>query len=263
MAIAINPLEVTKKITAFIRESFRNAGFTNAVVALSGGVDSATSFLLSTQALGADHVYPVLLPYGALNTQGVLDAMNIINETKIPINHITRVDIRPIVDAVFSKEAGVDNVRRGNAMARARMIVLFDQAKKRIALVVGTENRTEHLLGYYTRFGDEASDIEPLRNLYKTRVYDLAKHLGVPEQILSKKPTAGLWEGQTDEGEFGFTYKDADEILLRYFDEKKSIDQIVKEGFDTQIVVNVIGFAKKNDFKHHLPFIPQDNVEKG
>ncbi|MBI3560071.1 NAD(+) synthase, partial [Candidatus Gottesmanbacteria bacterium] len=142
------------------------------------------------------------------------------------------------------------------AMARVRMILLFDQAKKRNALVVGTENKTEHLLGYFTRFGDEASDIEPLRNLYKSQVYELARQLNLPENIVSKAPTAGLWEGQTDEGEFGFTYKEADEILAIIVDEKKSIDEVVRKGYDQATVEKVVKRMKENNFKHHLPIVP-------
>lgn len=258
----IDAKSATEKLIGFLKDVFREQGLSCAVIGLSGGVDSSTSFVLTVRALSEDNVYPVLMPYGALSTQGVLDAMNLITELKIPIGHITRIDIRPIVDATIGKELSVDNIRKGNIMARARMIVLFDQAKKRNALVVGTENKSEHYLGYFTRFGDEASDIEPLRNLYKTQVYELAKYLGIPEQILTKKPTAGLWEGQTDEGEFGFAYKDADEILYRLFDEKKSKEEVIKEGFDPQTVENVVGFVSKNEFKHYLPLVPKDEASK-
>jgi len=256
MVFPISAPLAAQKIITFIRETFAKANFQNAVIALSGGIDSSSSLVLTVRALGAMHVYPVLMPYGALNTQGVLDAMNFLTEIKFPVSHITRVDIRPIVDAVTAKEGVVDNVRKGNVMARSRMIVLFDQAKKRNALVMGTENKSEHLLGYYTRFGDEASDIEPLRNLYKTQVYELAQYLGVPKQIINKKPTAGLWEGQTDEGEFGFSYQVADEILYRYFDEKKTKEDIIKEGFASGMVDKVLGFVQKNNFKHQLPILP-------
>jgi NAD+ synthase len=121
---------------------------------------------------------------------------------------------------------------------------------------VGTENKSEYLLGYYTRFGDEASDIEPLRNLYKTQVYEVATYLGVPQAIVAKTPSAGLWEGQTDEGELGFTYKDADETLALSLDEKKSASEIVAAGFSKDIVDRVLSRAHLNDFKHDLPILP-------
>jgi NAD+ synthase len=253
----INPKQTTDELVEFIKSSFQYAGFSDAVLALSGGLDSATSCILTTRALGVEHVYPILLPYGSLSTQETLDAMSVIEILKISPAHVTRVDIKPILDPLTGKEFGMDNIRRGNLMARARMMILYDNAKKRNALVVGTENKSEYLLGYFTRFGDEASDIEPLRNLYKTQIYDLAKYLGVSDAILVKKPTAGLWEGQTDEGELGFTYKDADEILSLSFDEKKSVDEIVAVGFSKDVVDRVLSRAQTNEFKHHLPIILQ------
>lgn len=243
-------------IVRFLQSSFLNASFKSAVTAISGGVDSATSCSLIVRAIGASNVYPLILPCGRLNTQDVLDAMNLIENLQIPVRNITRVDIKPVVDQLTRIESGMDNIRRGNMMARMRMIIAYDQAKKRKALVVGTENKTEHLLGYFTRFGDEASDVEPLRNLYKTQVYELARQLGIPESILEKAPSAGLWPDQTDEGEFGFTYKDADEILSALVDEKKTIDEIVKSGFDRLVVERVYNRMQSNDFKHHLPILP-------
>jgi len=253
---SIDPEKISNELIAFLKNSLLKASFNNAVIALSGGLDSATSIVLAIRALGADHVYPLLLPYGSLSTQATLDAMSVIELLKISPTHVTRVDIKPILDPITAKEFGMDNIRKGNLMARARMMILYDHAKKRNALVVGTENKSEYLLGYFTRFGDEASDIEPLRNLYKTQIYDLAKYLGVPEAILTKKPTAGLWEGQTDEGEFGFTYKDADEILFLSFDEKKSADEIISAGFSKEIVDKVLAHVRANDFKHRLPILP-------
>jgi NAD+ synthase len=255
--IPLDPKTVSEQLVDFLKKSFAAAGFTNAVIGLSGGLDSATSFVLAVRAIGIDHVYPLLLPYGSLSTQSTLDAMSVIEMLKISPTHVVRVDIKQILDPLIGKEFGMDNIRKGNLMARTRMMILFDHAKKRNALVVGTENKSEHLLGYYTRFGDEASDIEPLRNLYKTQVYEVAKYLGVSEAILMKKPTAGLWEGQTDEGEFGFTYKDADEILSFSFDEKKSAEQIVAIGFSKEIVEKVLARARDNDFKHRLPTTPR------
>ncbi len=253
--ISVDPKTVSERLIAFLKQSFVAAGFSDAVIALSGGLDSSTSIVLAVRALGSEHVYPVLLPYGSLSTQATLDAMSVIELLKISPSRVTRVDIKPILDPIIGKEFGMDNIRKGNLMARARMMILYDHAKKRHALVVGTENKSEHLLGYFTRFGDEASDIEPLRSLYKTQVYELAKYVGVPEAILTKKPTAGLWEGQTDEGEFGFTYKDADEIFALAFDGKKSPDEIVAAGFSKDVVERVLARVRANDFKHHLPIL--------
>lgn len=243
-------------LTSFLKNVFAKANFSRAVIALSGGVDSSTSCALVVKALGVKNVYPLLLPYGNLNTQGTKDAWLVIDALGIRKEHVSEINIRPQVDSLLSLDASMDNVRRGNIMARVRMIITYDCAKKRSALVVGTENKTEHLLGYFTRFGDEASDVEPLRNLYKTQVYELAKFLKLPENILTKSPTAGLWQGQTDEGEFGFTYKEADEILPLIVDKRLAVADLVAKGYDRTTVEKVVARMKANNFKHHLPLIP-------
>lgn len=244
------------ELVGFLKTAFEKAGFERAVIAMSGGVDSSTSAALAVRALGANNIYPLLLPHGNLNTGGVVDARGMINALGIPQKNITQINIAPLVDPIVRLDRSVDQIRQGNIMARVRMIVIFDQAKTHKALVVGTENKTEHLLGYFTRFGDEASDIEPLRNLYKTQVYDLARFLNIPEQVVTKTPSAGLWEGQTDEGEFGFTYKEADEILALVVDEKQSIDAVVSAGFKREVVEKVLKRVRDNEFKHHLPILP-------
>ncbi len=147
----------------------------------------------------------------------------------------------------------MDTMRKGNIMARMRMIVLYDLSRKHNFMVLGTENKTEHLLGYYTRFGDEASDIEPIRELYKTHVYQLAKYLGVPRELIVKPPTAGLWENQTDEGEFGFSYKVADEILYQYCEKKLSKKEIIAQGHNSNVVEKIWWWIKKGEFKNRLP----------
>lgn len=252
---SLDTKKTQEALVSFIKSSFEKAGFAQAVIALSGGIDSATSTTLAVQALGKEHVHVLLLPYGELNGQGVVDARLVIDWLGIPRDNVTEVNIQPLVDPIIALDPAMDNTRCGNVMARTRMIVLFDQAKKQKALVVGTENKSEHLLGYFTRFGDEASDIEPLRNLYKTQVYELARNLSIPEPILTKKPTAGLWEGQTDEGEFGFSYAEADEILSLLYDEKKSVDDVVSGGFSRGVVEKVLHHVKSNDFKHFLPIV--------
>jgi NAD+ synthase len=250
---SIHPEDTIKALTAFIKKTCDDAGFSHVVIGLSGGVDSAASFLLAVRALGPLNVFPVLLPYGALSTQSTIDAMTLIEKSGVPIGNITRIDIKQAADAIISAGGAVfENVRKGNIMARVRMTVLFDQAKKRQALVLGTENKSEHTLGYFTRFGDEASDIEPLLGLYKTQVYELAKALGVTDTILSKPPSAELWFDQTDEGEFGFTYKEADEIMSLLYDEKKTVDEIVAGGIEKQLVDKVKHRVEQNAFKRKL-----------
>lgn len=251
----VDKKQTTNTLIQFLETSFETAGFERAVIALSGGVDSSTSATLIARALGAKNVYPLLLPYGNLNLQAVTDARLVTKTLGIPPINVTEINIQPFVDPMVALDPSMDKIRRGNIMARVRMILLYDAAKKRNALVVGTENKTEHFLGYFTRFGDEASDIEPLRNLYKTEVYALARELKLPEKILKKAPTAGLWERQTDEGEFGFTYKEADEILTMIVDKKQSIDEVVLKGYDRATVEKVVKRMKENNFKHHLPLL--------
>ncbi len=245
--------KTSKKIVSFIRDVCKKEGYKDVLIAVSGGVDSATSLTLAIKALGKEHVYPVFLPYGKLNDEGTRDAKLVINTFKIPNKQVMAIDIKPYVDSMVGKDKSMDEGRRGNVMARMRMVVLFDLSKKLNRLVIGTENKTEHLLGYYTRFGDEASDIEPIRSLYKTQVFQLAKFLSVPEKIIKKAPTAGLWEAQTDEGEFGFSYKIADEILYWHYDKKLSKRQIIAKGYDKKTIERLWWWLEKGEFKDRLP----------
>jgi NAD+ synthase len=258
MELFMNIQQESDRIVSFLKETFQKAGFSQAVIGVSGGVDSAVSLALAVKAIGETNVFPILMPYGALNTEGVLDAMELINKLHIPLPHVVRLDIKFAVDAIVGKDVfDMGNVRKGNVMARIRMIYLFDQAKKRHALVVGTENKSEQRLGYFTRFGDEASDVEPIAHLYKTQVIELATHLQVPERIITKPPSAGLWPEQSDEKEFGFTYKDADQVLGLLYDEKKTIDEVVASGFDRTLVEKIQARVGQNSFKHQTPYVLQ------
>lgn len=241
--IPIDPAYEKRRIISFIRRTFKKQKKQKAVIGLSGGIDSTTSYFLLCEALGNRNIISVHLPYFSLDPH--------INKF---INKKGVYGIDQIVDS-FKKTVQVyksEKVRLGNIMARVRMIILYDLAKKNNALVCGTENKTEHLLGYYTRFGDEASDIEPIKHLFKTQVYELASYLGVPKAILEKAPAAELWTGQTDEGEFGFTYKEADEVLSLYFDKKKSLSKIAKLGFKN--AKKIVDKAKSSSFKHAVPY---------
>lgn len=252
-----NPAKITSKLTKFIKTEVKKAGFKKVIIALSGGVDSSTTLSLAVKALGKDNVLVAVLPYGKLNKKEVEDALLVINLLKIPPKNLFKIDIKPMVDSFLKAAKNVDRLRKGNIMARVRMVLLFDLAKKEKALVCGTENKSEHLLGYYTRFGDEASDLEPLRGLYKTRVRKLAKYLEVPKKIIVKPPSAGLWRGQTDEGELGFSYKEADSILHLRFDKKYSWREIGKMGFERGVVEKVKTRVEKNEFKRRVPALPK------
>lgn len=257
-----------KELVSFIKTTVTTAGFSRVVVATSGGIDSSTACSLASTALGQDNVFALMLPYRDWHAEDTRRARRLLDHLQIPPGHIYQIDIAPMVEAflrlanlqfqtVEGKAAGVnlDTVRVGNIMARIRMIMLFDYAKKLNALVLGTENKSEHYLGYYTRFGDEASDIEPLRNLYKTEVYRLAEYLEVPREIREAVPTAGLWPGQTDEGQFGFTYLEADTILYGLYEAHLSQQELVNHGLDRKVIDAVQAWVGQMAFKHNLPLI--------
>lgn len=235
-------------IVSFLQQIYTSSNHANGTIAVSGGIDSAVSLTLLTQALGPDHVFPVLLPYG---DQSIEDSKTICTWNKIPESNVRVTDIASIVDLICTKQNIVDKdpLRKGNIMARVRMILLYDYAREKNALVCGTENKSEKYLGYFTRFGDEASDIEPLQHLYKSEIRALATHLELPPQFLSKAPSAGLWAGQTDELELGFSYDDADKIIAEYLQEKPKNETISEE-----IRTKVLGRITSQHFKHEVPY---------
>ncbi|MEX0737050.1 MAG: NAD+ synthase, partial [Bacteroidota bacterium] len=209
-ALSINAELVKDLLVRFLRDETRNAGFQKGVIGISGGVDSAVSAFLTAEALGAKNVTGVLMPHGSSNAQSVKDAQSVVDQLGI---RSEVVDISPMVDSYCDRYKITDRVRRGNVMARTRMIVLYDISAREKGLVIGTSNKTELLVGYGTLFGDTASALNPLGDLYKTQVWQLARKLGVPGAIVDKKPSADLWEGQTDEQEIGFPYARLDALL--------------------------------------------------
>ena len=283
----IDPKKETLKITAFMNRTFKNAKKTEAVIAVSGGVDSTSSLFLTAKTLEPQNITCLFLPAKTadpIHWEHVLRSCKI---ARIPQENILTIPIGGIIQKTWNRIkhsspvklqekatpyrkkmnqelALLNRLRLANIAARARMIVVFDRAKLRNGLVIGTENRSEHLLGYYTRFGDEASDVEPIRHLYKTQVRELAKFLKVPKEIIDKLPTAGLWSGQTDEAELGFSYEEADPVLFLHYEQQKSpteiIKLLVKETQNKtkeveQLVQTVLSHCQKMNFKHVLPYV--------
>ncbi|MBI5473253.1 MAG: NAD+ synthase [Ignavibacteriae bacterium] len=250
--LSLNTDIVQKLLVDFIRDETHNAGFTKGVVGLSGGIDSTVSAFLAAKALGAENVLGVLMPYKLSHESSRSDAERVARQLGIKTE---LVDITPMVDAYLQSRNGIDNVRSGNVMARQRMIVLYDFSSRENALVIGTSNKTELFLGYGTLFGDMACAINPLGDLYKTQVWQLAEALGVPQNLIDKKPSADLWEGQTDEGEFGFTYKKADHLLYSMIDGRRSITELKEMGFEPELIERVRQMIVKSQFKRRLPLI--------
>jgi len=249
--LEINPEEEALKIISFLRQTFLDQKIEKAVIGVSGGIDSAVSLSLLSQAIPAENIQILHLPYFK---DDAVDIEKLLEHLKIPKSRLEIFSIKEMVDKLIAelKIPEDDLVRRGNIMARVRMVTLFDNAKKNNAMVIGTENRSEHFLGYFTRFGDAASDIEPIQHLYKTQVYELAKYLKLPKSIIVKAPSANLWEEQKDEGQFGFTYKQADPVLFLYFDKKNSAYSIEKMFPGAG---KIIEFAEKNLFKLKVPYV--------
>lgn len=246
----INTDLVRTMIVNFIRDEITRVGFSRGILGLSGGIDSALVASLAVQALGAQNVLGLLMPYRTSNPRSRADAEAVAQKLGIQ----TRViEITPMVDPYLEKFASGDERRRGNVMARARMLALYDQSEEFRALVIGTSNKTEALLGYTTQFGDNAAAIQPIADLYKAQVRQLARAVGVPEEILVKAPSADLWQGQTDEGELGFTYDDADAVLYRLIDERRHVADVTAQGFDARVVERIAELVRRNHFKRVMP----------
>jgi NAD+ synthase len=248
--LSINTDTARHILTSFIKTEITRADFSHAVINLSGGLDSSLSCYLTAEALGAANVLALRLPYkssspnSAKHAQMVIDALGVQSLT---------LPITDMADAFISQFPEMDRIRQGNIMARLRMIVLYDQSQAFQGLPVGTGNKTEILLGYTTLYGDSASALNPLGDLYKTQVRQLAKAVGVPQVILDKPPTADLWLGQTDEGELGFTYAEVDQLLYMLVDQRYRPEDCVEVGFDESFVQAVLERIRKNQFKRLMP----------
>ena len=243
---------VRNRLTSFLRTEIHNAGLQTAIVGLSGGVDSALVGFLAAEALGIENVRFLMMPYSSSSKESLEHAQLVL--TALGGNG-ERIDISAAADAVIATDSDMNRVRRGNIMARLRMIHLYDRSARESGLVVGTGNKTEILLGYSTQHGDAACAVNPLGNLYKTQVWLLAEAIGVPEEIVSKAPSADLWAGQTDEGELGFTYREVDELLFWMTDEGLSREALLARGFDASFIDMVSTRIENNMFKRMLPRI--------
>ena len=252
LAERLNPRIVEQMLVAFLQDETRNAGFERAVLGLSGGVDSAVCAALAVRALGPENVLGVMLPHRTSSPQSVADAVLVAAALHMKTEV---VDISPMVDPFLDSGKVTDRVRAGNVMARQRMIVLYDLSQRDRALVFGTSNKTELLLGYGTLFGDMACAINPLGDLYKTQVWQLARALELPPRVIEKKPSADLWAGQTDEGEMGFRYAEVDRLLYLMVDERRNDRELSAAGFAEPFVQQVKGMVRRNQFKRRPPLI--------
>ncbi|WP_456419944.1 NAD+ synthase [Methanocaldococcus infernus] len=241
-----------EKILEFIRNVVKEANANGVVVGLSGGIDSSTTAFLCVKALGKDKVLGLILPEKATRKEDIEDAKKVAEMLGIKYYII---DITDVLKAfgLYTPTKEFEKIPDGNLKARVRMCVLYYYANKYNYLVAGTANKSEIYVGYGTKYGDLACDFMPIAHLFKTEVRELAKKLGVPKEIIEKPPSAGLWEGQTDEGELGVSYEILDKILKLYEEGKKE-EEIAKElSVDLQIVKRIFDLIKKNEHKRKLP----------
>ncbi len=248
--LTINTQLAEKILTGFIRTAITRSGFTKTLMGLSGGLDSAVSLYLSAKALGPENVLAVRMPYKTSPPETLEDAQRMIDE--LGVQSMT-IEITDMVDPLINHYEKMSPLRAGNIMARMRMIVLYDQSAAFNGLVMGTSNKSELLLGYSTIFGDSAAAIQPIGDLYKTQVRQLACALGIPEKVIQKAPSADLWQDQTDEGELGFTYAEVDKLLHLLVDQRYRPEDCIAEGFAKPFVDRVLQLMQQNHFKRVMP----------
>jgi NAD+ synthase len=248
--LAIDTSIARRVIAEFIRGQLRQAGFERTVVGLSGGIDSAVVACLVAEAIGAERLFAVLMPYRTSSPSSRSDAEAVVARLGCASEV---VDISPMVDAFFANDPDASSLRRGNFMARQRMAVLYDRSVTWSGLVVGTGNKTESLIGYTTLFGDSACAFNPIGDLYKSQIRQMAEALGVPEAIIRKAPSADLWPGQTDEAEADISYPVLDRLLFWRVDKRRSVDEVVAMGFERALVERVDRMIAGSEFKRQVP----------
>lgn len=248
--LTINTDLAREILTGFVKTEVTRTGLSRAVIGLSGGIDSALSCVLAVEALGKDNVLAVRMPYKASSKDSLDHAQLLIDQLGIPSKTI---EITDMVEPLFKLDSEMSNMRKGNIMARERMIVLYDQSEVFKGLVIGTSNKTEILLGYSTLYGDSASAMNPIGDLYKTQVRQLSRAMNIPSPIVDKAPSADLWLGQTDEKELGFTYEEVDKLLYLLIDQRYSPQEVIEAGFEEKFVQGVVNRVRRYQYKRMQP----------
>ena len=250
--LTLNAHLVERILVGFIRNEVRRVGFERVALGLSGGIDSTLSAYLAARALGPENVCGIRMPYTTSSQETMDHASLAARELRIATLTLA---IGPQIDAYFAQFPDASRLRLANKMARERMTILYDQSAAQGALVIGTSNKTELLLGYGTIFGDTASALNPIGDLYKTQVWALGAHMGVPEVIIRKQPTADLWAGQTDESELGFTYDEVDRLLVLLVDRRARPEELVEAGFEPAFIARITRMVQMSHYKRRLPLI--------
>lgn len=252
--LTLNSPLATTFLERFLANEVTKVGFRRVVLGLSGGIDSALAAYLAVGAFGPEGVTAIAMPYRTSSPASLEHAQLCARDLGI---ELLVEDISPMVDSYCDRHPDASAMRRGNYMARQRMGILYDHSARLNALVIGTSNKTELLLGYGTQHGDLASALNPLGDLYKTQVRQLSRHLGVPAAIIDKPPSADLWEGQSDEAELGFTYEEVDRLLYHLVDARLTDDELLARGFAPEMVRTVKVRIRQNHFKRRPPILPK------
>jgi NAD+ synthase len=250
--LVLNTDVLRKLLVGFVRDEVQKVGLKKTVLGLSGGIDSALVVFIAAEALGPENVHAICMPYKCSNPESEVHARLVAEACGVDFRVIP---ITPMVDSDFEMFPQADNMRRGNKMARERMTILFDHSALLSALVLGTSNKTELLLGYGTLFGDMASALNPIGDLYKSHVWQLSEAMGIPQEVIDKKPSADLWAGQTDEEELGFSYRQVDELLYRMVDQRMTVDELLTAGFDREFIDAIYNKVQNSHFKRRMPVI--------